>query len=131
MSKRAAFSILSFLQASIADGTVREDDAEGIEVASTCLFSYTVIQGSRRELGAARTSRVGVDVDAYIDLPLPVQCIAEAFSVSLDSPTDVAAFALPAGQSLGSVLEAHVANSPAPAVRAGLSPPTRMEPADG
>lgn len=36
--KRAAYAILQFLEQSLRDGSIRTDDAEGIEVASQFLL---------------------------------------------------------------------------------------------
>ena len=72
-NKRLVYQILSFLSASLSDGSIRTDDAEGIEIAS--------------------------------------QCISEAFDVDLAKAEDKAAYALPKGESLASILEKHVQNS--------------------
>lgn len=44
-TKRAALSIISFLNASIADGSVPSDDAEGIEVAVQCIAEAFGVSG--------------------------------------------------------------------------------------
>ncbi|PKC17986.1 hypothetical protein RhiirA5_265234, partial [Rhizophagus irregularis] len=37
IKKRLVFSILQFLQQSIKDGTIKEEDTEGVEVAVQCI----------------------------------------------------------------------------------------------
>lgn len=100
-SNRAAFATLAFLQSSIADGSIRADDAEGIEVASTSSAALHCTTGS--------SSNVSPN-------PQPVQCISEAFGVSLDSASDVQAYSI-APATLPAVLEAHVASAVRPPFR--------------
>lgn len=40
--QRLVYSILDFLQGSIDDGSIKEDDKEGIEVASACISVSSV-----------------------------------------------------------------------------------------
>lgn len=89
--KKAAFQILAFLDASLKDGSIREDDKEGIEVASTVSFSSPIPSSIVLTLCC----------DCF-----PGQCISEAFGVDLEA--DKAAYSIEP-ESLVSLLDKHVA----------------------
>ncbi|CAG8443331.1 12337_t:CDS:10 [Acaulospora morrowiae] len=73
IKKRLAFSILQFLQQSIKDGTIIEEDKkEGIDVAGT---NFVV---------CCRRDRVFEDLTK--ECISSVQCISEAFDVNLEDP---------------------------------------------
>lgn len=63
--QQLVLSIIDFLDTSIKDGTVKQDDVESLEVASACFFL--------------------VSIDSSPQLFSSVQCIGEAFGVD---PTD-------------------------------------------
>jgi len=68
-TKRAALSILSFLNASIADGSVPSDDAEGIEVAVQCIAEAFGVSGDNDS-----------DVKAYA-LGAPLTVVLDEYAI--------------------------------------------------
>ena len=96
-NQKLVLTILEFLEKSIADGSVREDDKEGIEVASKSCVSLVMHQhlGDASLSHVYRRSRFSKDGRVEPQLTLlsilmyisTVQCIGEAFGVN---PSDEA-----------------------------------------
>jgi small glutamine-rich tetratricopeptide repeat-containing protein alpha len=96
--QKLVLAILEFLEKSIADGSVREDDKEGIEIASTS-FVLLIIPppnfGDASLLNVHRRSRFIKDGHCEPQSTLlnmliyisTVQCIGEAFGVNPSDDT--------------------------------------------
>lgn len=76
IKKRLVFSILQFLQQSIKDGTIKEEDTEGVEVAGSISIVFRVYFNTLLDLTFYYT----------------VQCIGEAFGVNVEDPEQKAAY---------------------------------------
>jgi len=92
-NQRLVLAILEFLEKSIKDGSVREDDKEGIEVASTSFVLLIMLpptSATRRcctSIGRSRFIRDGCREPQSTLLSMliyvsTVQCIGEAFGVN-------------------------------------------------
>ena len=56
-NQKLVLAILEYLEKSIADGSVREDDKEGVEVASAFFVLYCATTKRRRRVVAANVHR--------------------------------------------------------------------------
>ncbi|KAI5475339.1 hypothetical protein MNV49_001608 [Pseudohyphozyma bogoriensis] len=76
--KKVAFQIISFLNASLADGSIKEDDKEGIEVASQCISEAFGVDLDKAEDKAAYS----IEPESLVSLLQKVQAAPAAAPVA-------------------------------------------------
>ncbi|ORY74085.1 hypothetical protein BCR35DRAFT_144550 [Leucosporidium creatinivorum] len=84
--KRVAFLFLDFLKSGIADGSIRADDAEGIEVASQCIseaFGVDLDKSEDVQAYGVQGESLPSIVDKFIASPAPTA----STSTSTPAPT--------------------------------------------
>lgn len=80
--KHLVFSILEFLQASLNNGTIKEDDSEGIE-GINCRMDGPFF-GTDTKYNVATSRHVHSSLFPFLPQIVAIQCIGEAFGVDIN-----------------------------------------------